>query len=53
MAANVLAVVVHQPPASNTVYQSLTWIEFGTDCNCNNIRDEGGLEAFNNFLASL
>ena len=53
MAANVLVVVVHPPPASNTVDQSLVWIEFGTDCKCINIRDEGGLEAFNNFLASL
>ena len=50
MAENVLAVVVPPPPASKLVDQSLAWIGFGNEGNCNNIRDEGGLEAFDNFV---
>ena len=50
MAENVLAVVVPLPPASNQVDQYLAWIGSVTEGNRNNIRDEVGLEAFNNFV---
>ena len=50
MAANVPAVVVPPPPARNPVDQALAWIGFGTEGNHNSIRDEGGLEAFDDFI---
>ena len=50
MASNVPAVVVPPPPARNQVEQSLSWIGIGTEGNCNSIRDEGWLEAFDDFV---
>ena len=50
MAANVPAVVVTPPPASNSVEQALTWIRFIMEGNHNNICDEGGLKAFEDFV---
>ena len=49
-AANVLAVVVSPSPARNQVDQSLACIGFDTEGNRNNIRIEGILEAFDNFI---
>ena len=48
MAENELEVVVPPPTASNPVDQALTWVGFRTGGNCNRIRDEGGLEVFDN-----
>ena len=50
MAANVPEIVVPPPPTSNSVDQALAWIGFCTQGNHNRIRDEGGLEAFDNFV---
>ena len=50
MAANVLAVVVPPLPARNPFDQALAWIGFGAEGNRNDIRDEGGLMAFDNFV---
>ena len=50
MAANLQVVVVPPTPARNLVDQSIAWIGFGTEVNRNNIRDEGGLEAFDDFF---
>ena len=50
MAENVPAVVVPPLPARYPVDQALTWIGFGAEGNSNNIRSEGGLEAFDNFV---
>ena len=48
MAENLTAVVFPPPPARNPVDQALAWIWFGTDGKRNNIRNEGGLKAFDN-----
>ena len=48
MAENELEVVVPPLTASNPVDQALTWVGFRTGGNCNRIRDEGGLEVFDN-----
>ena len=50
MIANVLSVVVPPPSAGNRVDQALAWIMFNTEGNRNSIHDEGGLEAFDNFI---
>ena len=50
MAANVPVVVAPTHPARNPVDQALVWIGFGTEVNCNSIRNEGGLEAFADFF---
>ena len=50
MEENVPPVVVPPPPARNPVDQALAWIGFGTEGNHNSIRDEGGLEAFDDFI---
>ena len=50
MASNVPEFVVPPPPARNPVDQALVWIGFGTEVNRNKIRNEGGLDAFNNFV---
>ena len=49
--SNVPAVVMPQNPNSNPADQALAYIGFGTEGNRNNIRDEVGLEAFNNFVS--
>ena len=46
MEENVTAVVVPPPPTRNPVEKALAWIGFDMEGNCNRIRDEGGLEAF-------
>ena len=50
MAENVRAVAVTPQPARNPVEKYLEWIGFRTEDNRNSIRDEGALEAFNNFV---
>ena len=50
MVADVPAVVVPPPSTRNPVDQALGWIGFGTEVNRNNIRDEGILESFDNFV---
>ena len=50
MTANVPEVVVPPPPAVNPVDQALAWIGFGTEGNLKKIHNEGGLEAFNEFV---
>ena len=50
MAENLPEVVVLPPPASNPFDQYLAWIGFGMEGNHNSIRNEGGLEAFDNFV---
>ena len=51
MAENVLAVVFPPPPARNPADQALTWIGFGTEGNHNIIRNEGGLDTFDDFVS--
>ena len=53
MEANLPAVVVPPPPARNPVDQSLAWIGFVMEVNCNSIHDEGGLNAFDNFVGLI
>ena len=50
MAANVPTVVVPLTPARNPLDQALAWIGFGMEGNRNSIFDEGGREAFNDFV---
>ena len=50
MAENLPEVVVPPPPARNPIDQSLAWFGFGTEGNRNNIRNEGGLEEFDDFV---
>ena len=50
MAANVPVVAAPTNPARNPVDQALGWIGLGTEVNCNIIHNEGGLEAFDNFV---
>ena len=50
MSTNVLEVMVPPPPARNPIDQALAWIGFGTEGNHNNIRNEGGLEEFDDFV---
>ena len=47
---NVPAVVVSPPPARNPVDQALAWIGFGMEVKLNRIRDEGGLESFDDLV---
>ena len=53
MAENVQEVVFPPLPARNPVYQVLEYIMFNTEGNRNIICDEGGLEAFEEFIGSL
>ena len=50
MAENLPALVVPPQPGRNPVDQALTWIGFGTEGKCNIIRNEVGLEAFDDFV---
>ena len=50
MTANIQAVVIPHTPAINPVDQSLAWIRFVTEGNCNSICDEVRLEAFDEFV---
>ena len=50
MEENVPELVVPLPPARNLVDQALAWIGLGMEVNHNIIRDEVGLEEFNNFI---
>ena len=50
MAENVLAVVVYPAPTRNPVHQALARIRFSTEGNRNSVRNEGWLEAFENFV---
>ena len=42
--------MVSPPPARKPVDQALTWIGFGTKGNRYRIHNEGGLEAFDDFV---
>ena len=50
MAENVLAVVVPPPPTRNPVDQALAWIGFGTEVNRKDTRNEGVMEALEDFV---
>ena len=50
MAANVPEVVVPPPPDRDPFDQALSWVRFGNEVNCHNIRNEGKMEAFNDFV---
>ena len=50
MAENILVVAPPPKPARNPADQALAWIRFVTEGNHRSTRNEGGLEAFENFV---